>query len=262
MNPPSLHYRTTGPVARLTIDNPARRNAMTLDMWTALPELVRRAEADPEVRVILLRGAGEAAFCAGADISQFSENRSGEDGGRVYDAAVEAAQAALCAAGKPTVAYVRGACFGGGVGIALSCDLRVAAADARFRIPAARLGLGYAFSNVELVAARLGASATADLLFTARTVDAEEARRLGLVGRLFGADEADAAVEDLVTAIGGNAPLTLRAVKRALVELARPAAERDAGAVDTLLRACQGSEDYREGQAAFKEKREPRFRGV
>ncbi|GAA4254326.1 enoyl-CoA hydratase [Azospirillum formosense] len=262
MDGPSLRYRTTGPVARLTIDNPARRNAMTLDMWSALPDLVRRAEADPEVRVILLRGAGDAAFCAGADISQFSEKRSGEAEGRVYDAAVEAAQAALFAAGKPTVAYVRGACFGGGVGIALSCDLRVAAADARFRIPAARLGLGYTFSNVELVTARLGASATADLLFTARTVDAEEARRLGIVGRLFGAAEADAAVEDLVAAIGGNAPLTLRAVKRALVELARPAAERDTAAVDALVRACLGSDDYREGQAAFKEKREPRFHGV
>ena len=262
MGTPTLHYRTDGPVARLTIDNPARRNAMTLDMWAALPELVRRAEADPEVRVILLRGAGEAAFCAGADITQFSDKRSGEARGRVYDGAVEAAQAALSAAGKPTVAYVRGVCFGGGVGIALSCDLRVAAADARFRIPAARLGLGYAFANVELVAGRIGASAAADLLFTARTVDAEEARRLGIVGRVFGTEQADAAVEELVAAIGGNAPLTLRAVKRALVELARPAAERDTGAVDALLRACLDSEDYREGQAAFKEKREPRFRGV
>lgn len=262
MDTPSLQYRTTGPVARLTIDNPARRNAMTLDMWATLPDLVRRAEADPEVRVILLRGAGDVAFCAGADISQFSDKRSGEAEGQVYDAAVQAAQAALFAAAKPTVAYVRGACFGGGVGIALSCDLRVAADDSRFRIPAARLGLGYAFSNVELVAGRIGIAATADLLFTARTVDAEEARRLGIVGRVFDADQADAAVENLVAAIGGNAPLTLRAVKGALVELGQPAAERDANAVDTLVRACLGSDDYREGQAAFKEKREPRFHGV
>ncbi|WP_431857657.1 enoyl-CoA hydratase [Azospirillum sp.] len=262
MGTPSLHYHATGPVARLTIDNPARRNAMTLDMWAALPDLVRRAEADPEVRVILLRGAGEAAFCAGADITQFSDKRSGEAEGRSYDAAVQAAQAALFAAGKPTVAYVRGACFGGGVGIALSCDLRIAASDARFRIPAARLGLGYAFSNVELVAGRIGVSAAADLLFTARTVDAEEARRLGIVGQVLDAGQADAAVEELAAAIGGNAPLTLRAVKRALVELARPAAEREVGAVDALVRACLGSDDYREGQAAFKEKREPRFRGT
>lgn len=262
MSTPSLQYRATGAVARLTIDNPARRNAMTLDMWAALPDLVRRAEADPEVRVILLRGAGDAAFCAGADIAQFSDKRSSEAEGRIYDATVHAAQSALFAAGKPTVAYVRGACFGGGVGIALSCDLRVAASDARFRIPAARLGLGYAFSNVELVAGRIGASAAGDLLFTARTVDAEEARRLGIVSRVLDADGADAAVEELVTAIGGNAPLTLRAVKRALVEFARPAAERDAGAVDALVRACLDSDDYREGQAAFRDKREPRFRGT
>jgi len=262
MGTPSIQYRTTGPVARLTIDNPARRNAMTLAMWAALPELVRRAEADPGVRVILVRGAGDTAFCAGADISQFSDNRSSAAEGQAYDAAVHAAQTALFAAEKPTVAYIRGVCYGGGVGIALSCDLRVAAADARFRIPAARLGLGYSFSNVELVAARIGASAAADLLFTARTVDAADALRLGIVGRLLATEQADEAVEELVAAIGGNAPLTLRAVKRALVEVARPAAERDLDAVDALVRACAVSDDYREGQAAFKEKREPRFRGA
>ena len=261
MGTPSIQYRITGPVARLAIDNPARRNAMTLAMWASLPELVRRAEADPAVRVLLLRGAGDAAFCAGADISQFSDNRSGEAEGEAYDAAVRDAQAALFAAEKPTVAYIRGVCFGGGVGIALSCDLRVAAAAARFRIPAARLGLGYAFSNVELVAGRIGASATADLLFTARTVDAADALRLGIVGRLLATERAEEAVEELVAAIGGNAPLTLRAVKRALIELARPAAERDLAAVDALVRACAGSDDYREGQAAFKEKREPGFHG-
>ncbi|NUB23241.1 enoyl-CoA hydratase, partial [Azospirillum formosense] len=128
MDGPSLRYRTTGPVARLTIDNPARRNAMTLDMWSALPDLVRRAEADPEVRVILLRGAGDAAFCAGADISQFSEKRSGEAEGRVYDAAGEAAPGAPVPARQPAGAHGRGPCLGGRGRRALGRGLPAAAA--------------------------------------------------------------------------------------------------------------------------------------
>lgn len=257
----AVTYETVGPVAWLTIDNPARRNAMSLGMWTAVPDCVSRAVADPEVRLIALRGAGEVAFCAGADISQFGENRTGEAATEFYDLAVKSAQTALFTAEKPTLAYIRGICFGGAVSLALSCDLRVGTADARFRIPAARLGLGYSYENVALVTSRLGALAAADLLLSARTIEAAEALRMGLIGQLFPVADCDAQVASYVALIGENAPLTLRAVKGALSELARPEGQRDTRSVSALVEACTRSSDYREGQAAFKEKRTPVFRG-
>jgi enoyl-CoA hydratase/carnithine racemase len=226
-----------------------------------LPELIARAEADDNVRVILLRGAGDKAFCAGADISQFQERRSGPDAVADYERAVSAALEAVAAASKPTVAAIRGICFGGGMALALCCDLRLAAADARFRIPAARLGLGYDFANIARLVHRVGPGTAADFLFTARTVEAVEALALGVVQRVYAADRFAQEAAACVAAIAGNAPLTLTAAKRALRELERPDHERDRTAVDRLVAACFASADYAEGQAAFREKREPRFRG-
>ena len=245
--------------ARLTIAHARRRNALTLDMWRALPARLAEAAADPDVRVVLIEGDGSLAFSAGADISEFGSVRSRPEDVEAYEHAVEAALQALAAFPKPTVAAIRGVCFGGGLELALACDLRIAVADARFRMPGARLSLGYAHSAVEMLVNRLGQAATAEILFTAEAFDANAALRLGVIQRAFDAETFEAERDALAATIAANAPLTLLAAKRAMVELAKPVAERDLAAVDTLVAACFASDDYAEGRAAFAERRQPRF---
>ncbi len=259
---PSIRYEAAHGVATLTIDQPSKMNAMTFEMWSSLPELIVKAESDPAVRVIAVTGAGDRAFCAGADISQFGEKRTGADAVRAYDRAVSLGNAALTSAAKPTVAVISGICFGGGFGLAMCCDLRIASSGSRFRIPAARLGLGYNFRNVELLVRKLGMGPVADLLLSARTIDAAEAGRLGIANSVFGSEAFRQEAAAYLARIAANAPLTLRAIKRALTEMARPEAEREIGAVDALVEACFGSADYKEGQNAFREKRDPVFIGA
>jgi enoyl-CoA hydratase len=179
-----------------------------------------------------------------------------------YNAAVARAEEALAALPMPSVAAIRGYCIGGGLSIALRCDLRLAASDARFAIPAARLGLGYGAEGVAVLARLVGPSVAADMLFTARRIGAEEALRTGLVNRVMPPEDWAGAVDETAEGIAGNAPLTLRAAKAALQDLARPEAARDPDRLAALVRACYDSADYREGQAAFAEKRAPVFRGV
>ena len=254
-------YAAAGGIATLTLDQPDRLNAMTLAMWRALPDAVARAANDPDVRVLVLTGAGDRAFCAGADISQFGTARTGDDAVAAYDAAVAAGSAAVLQADKPTVAAIRGICFGGGLALAMACDLRFATAGSRFRLPAARLGLGYGFDALRLLVQRLGPTVAADVVLSARIIPSDEATGMGLVNQVWPAEALDARLAAYLAAIAGNAPLTLRAMKRGLRELARPDAAQDSAAVDALVAACFASEDYREGQAAFREKRDPVFRG-
>ena len=257
---PTVRFEREGNLARLTLSNPARRNAVSYGMWRAIPELLARAESDEEVRAIVLEGEGDT-FCAGADISEFGDNRSDEAGARAYEDAVKKANHALLNASKPTIALIRGACYGGGVGLALACDLRLARDDARFRVPAARLGLGYAYANLELVVARIGFAATAELLFSARVFNAAEAERDGIVRRVYAAGDFDRLTQEYLQQIVGNAPLTMIASKKALVELMKPAHERDLPAVAEAVAKCFASQDYIEGRKAFAERREPVFRG-
>jgi enoyl-CoA hydratase/carnithine racemase len=233
---------------------------MTFDMWLSLPALMEKADADPTVRVIEMTGAGAKAFCAGADISQFGEKRSDPESQRAYEKAVSSGMNALINARKPVVATIRGVCFGGGMALAMCCDLRVCDATARFRIPAARLGLGYGYSNIESLVHKIGVGPASDILLSARIVDAKDAERLGVVNICF-AEEFEAKARDYVAAIATNAPLTMAAIKRAFAELAKPVAQRDKAAVDMMVKACFDSADYKEGQTAFAEKRAPNFRG-
>jgi len=250
-----------GPVARLTFDNPGKLNAVSLAMWEQLAQHCATLARDGAVRVVVLQGAGERAFVSGADISEFGEARTGEDAVARYNAAVATAEQALAALPMPTVAAIRGYCIGGGLSIALRCDLRIAAADARFAIPAARLGLGYGAEGMAVLARLVGPSVAAEMLFTARRFAAEEALRVGLASRVVPTEDWAGAVEETAATIAGNAPLTLRAAKAALQDLARPEAERDTERLAALVRACYDSADYREGKAAFAEKRPPMFRG-
>lgn len=258
---PAVRYSADRGIATLVLDHRAKMNAMTFEMWSSIPDLIARADADPEVRVVALRGAGERSFCAGADISQFGSSRAGEEAVAAYDHAVAAANAALAGAHKPTVAVVAGICYGGGFGLAMACDLRIAASGSRFRIPAARLGLGYGYDGIAQLVGKLGMGPVADLLLTARAVECAEARDLGIVNAIIPAERFEEETLAYLLRIAGNAPLTLRVVKRALVELGKPEADRDPAAVEALVAACFASEDYREGQAAFTEKRDPEFRG-
>jgi enoyl-CoA hydratase/carnithine racemase len=250
-----------GPLATITLDQPPRLNAMSIAMWRELRERVDEAVANDAVRAILVTGAGERAFSSGADISEFGQNRADPKAGAEYDHVVDTGLGALRRAEKPTIAAIRGICFGGGLEIALCCDLRIASAGSRFRIPAARLGLGYAYDHVALLVDRLGTDAAAEILFTAAPFDADTAHRLGVLTRIFPDDAFGREARGFADAVAGNAPLVLRAVKLALLEHARPPGERDVSRVGDAVAACLASEDYREGQAAFREKREPRFTG-
>jgi enoyl-CoA hydratase/carnithine racemase len=260
--PPDPRLRTTAeaPIGWLVVDHPERRNAVTLSMWRALPAAVAALEADAAVRVIVLAGGGGQAFVSGADIAEFAEVRRDAASARAYEETNEAAFAALRQAAKPTVAIIRGPCFGGGIGLAAACDLRVAADDALFSIPAARLGIAYPPPAIADVVALVGASRARDLFFTARRVDATEALAIGLVDRLVPPSDLEAETRSLAATLAANAPLTIAAAKAAIAAALTgdpAAAERARLAAE----ACFASEDFAEGREAFLAKRPPRFTG-
>jgi enoyl-CoA hydratase len=250
----------TEDAGRVTIrfDNPARLNAMTLGMWQALGDV--STGLAPETRVVVLTGTGDRAFVSGADISEFASLRRTPEQVTAYNATVHRALSALADLPMPVIARISGYCIGGGLEIATRCDLRLASQTARFAFTPAKLGLAVAADEVAALAALIGPSATADLLYTARQAQADEALRWGLVNAVLPEPELAGATEALAARIAGNAPLTIRAVKAALRAGPDPDAATRARIAD-LVRACYDSADYAEGQAAFAEKRAPVFRG-
>ncbi|MGH1506151.1 MAG: enoyl-CoA hydratase-related protein [Acidimicrobiales bacterium] len=236
-------------IAVMVFDHEARRNAMTLEMWQTVPELCAEIEADPTIRVVVLRGAGERAFVAGADISQFTEQRSGEGAGR-YDEATAAAYGAIEHLSKPVLACVHGFCVGGGLAISLQADVRYAADDARFALPPAKLGIGYNAAGIRQLSTLVGPAVAKELVYTADLYDAPTALRWGLVNHVLPKAELDDHVMARAALMAERAPLSQRAAKLAIAD--DPEAE-------TVIDQCFTSADYAEGVAAFLEKRPPRF---
>jgi enoyl-CoA hydratase/carnithine racemase len=256
----SLKLEKKDAIAWITIDNQARRNAMSLAMWRELHRLVEQLDADPQIRVLVLKGAGEQAFVSGADISEFSQRADSEAETRAFGEAVEAAENALCQCSKPVIAMMQGICMGGGIGIAVSCDLRYCSADTRFRMPAARLGLGYALDSMRRIVNVLGNARTAELFYTARVFDGVEAARIGMVHQVVDAGELASTVQQVAESMAANAPMSLKAAKLAIGALANHD-EAAYSQVHQAVAACYDSEDYTEGRTAFMEKRQAQFKG-
>jgi enoyl-CoA hydratase/carnithine racemase len=259
MTQPQVRTEREGPVGRVILDNQARRNAISASMWRGIPEALAAFNADPDVRCIVLRGAGTEAFAAGADISEFEQRRSSEADVKAYEAQITAAHHAIETSAKPVIALIHGFCVGGGMAVALSCDLRYADTAARFAIPAARLGLGYGVSGTGRLVATVGHAAAREIMFTARRYDAQEALAMGLVHRVLPPEDLDQHVHSVATGIAANAPLTIAASKSVINALAAP--QGDFSAARAAVEACMRSEDYVEGRRAFMDKRTPQFKG-
>ena len=250
-----------GPIGWLTFNNPARRNAISIDMWEAIPKALDRFEQDPDVRVIVLKGEGDKAFVSGADVSQYEKQRSSAEGIQYYEEIAGRVTERLQSCDKVVIAMIRGYCLGAGVNIALCCDLRIAAEDAKLGIPAAKLGLGYRAASLKNLVDIVGPAYAREVLITGRHFSAGEAKTMGLVHRVAPVAELEALVLEYCAMISENAPLTIRASKRTVRELLKSSATFDAEACAVLVKACFESEDYIEGRRAFMEKRKPLFQG-
>jgi enoyl-CoA hydratase len=245
----------------MIFNNPDRHNAVSLDMWEGASEILADFVSDDAVRVIVVRGAGEKSFISGADISKFEDERAEEEAVRRYDAATEQAYSGLLAAPKPTIAMIHGYCIGGGTNLAVCCDLRVCSDEARFAIPAAKLGLGYGYPRVRRLLDVISPAFAKEIFFTARQFTAEEARTMGLVNRVVPQAELEGYVTDYARQIAANAPLTVASIKRIIGEALKDPGERDTALCERIVRQCFDSEDYAEGRRAFMEKRKPAFVG-
>ncbi len=256
----SRHIRleTIGAVAHLILDRPEKRNALNLEMWQAIPPLVAQAEADPAVKVIIVRGVDRTAFAAGADISQFHERFRNRDTALTYMNAVNGAAGALANCLKPAIASIHGDCVGGGVEIAIACDLRFCSSASRFGITPARLGICYSMASTRRVSQAIGPSKTKDLLFTGRLIDAATAQEWGLADRVCGPDELDGETGAFVESICRNSQYSVRFAKRALREIAAGATEEPEPLRELRLGAYDAG-DLKEGIAAYLEKRKPAF---
>ena len=250
-----------GAVGTITISNPTKMNAMSVQMWTDLPKAIRTFDADPEVRVIVITGVGDKAFVSGADISQFDKLRSSAKTQEDYDNAVADSMVAPVECSKPVIGKIRGFCFGGGLGLAAACDIRICSEDATFRMPAARLGLGYGHKGIKRFTDIIGLANATDIFVTARRFDAADALRMGFVSRVCAGTEIDAVVDQYTKMIAENAPLTVAASKFNIRQVCAHPDEQDMERAVQMVKNCFASEDFKEGRTAFMEKRPAQFKG-
>jgi enoyl-CoA hydratase/carnithine racemase len=254
--------RKEGRAGYLIFNNPERHNAVSLDMWDAVRRILEDFAKDDEVRVVVVTGAGGKSFVSGADISRFGDERANEEAILHYNSIVEGASTALYGFPKPTIAMIRGYCIGGGVGVAVCCDMRICTDVSKFAIPAAKLGLGYGYPGIKRLTDLVGPAFAKEIFFTARQFDSNEARSMGLVNRVVKDSEIEALVKDYAETISGNAPLTVNAVKYIVGEVCKDESKRNTARCAELVTECYRSRDYTEGRQAFMEKRKPVFTGT
>ena len=251
-----------GAIGWLTFNNPARRNALSVDMWEGIPVVIEQFEQHPDIRVIVLRGTIEAkAFISGADISEFEKRRATNRDAAGYNETSARAFGSVEHCKKPTIAMIQGYCLGGGLAFANMCDLRLSGESARFSIPAAKLGLGYAWPGVKKLVDLVGPAYAKEIFLTARQFNAAEALGMRLINRVLPDAELEDYTRSYCAMIAENAPLTIAAIRGAAAELGRADGAIDTKRLDAMVAACFDSEDYKEGRNAFLEKRKPQFRG-
>lgn len=258
---PKMIVRKEDGIGWMIFNQPEKRNAVSFDMWIAIPKIIADFEADSAVRVIVLAGAGDKAFVSGADISEFEEKRSSAEAVKVYNEAGDKASEVIADAFKPTISMIRGFCVGGGMSLALTTDIRICSSDSIFAVPAARLGLGYRFSGLKKLVEVVGPSFAKEIFFTAGRFSAEDARIMGLVNRVVPPAELESYVRNFARTVAANAPMTMKAAKMAATAAAKDESARDMVAIDAAVDACFKSADYIEGRRAFMEKRKPAFQG-
>ena len=250
-----------GAVGWIVFNQPGKRNAINNAMWRGIPEAMKRFDADPEVRCVVFRGAGTDAFSAGADISEFEKNRSSKEAVGGYDTLLDQVLHSIQDSLKPSVAMIYGYCFGGGVEIALACDLRYCGASAKFAIPAAKLGLAYNVEGHKRLLETIGHAKTREIMFLGRRYDAQEALDMGMVHRVLPDAELESFTQKLISDLSENAPLSIANTKTILEEYAKSVGAPDHARMQAAIERCAHSEDYKEGRRAFMEKRKPRFQG-
>ena len=258
---PFMIAETEGNIGWMIFNNPDRHNAVKVEMWEAIPRILDQFESDDTVKVVVLKGSGEKAFISGADISEFEQVRASEAATKHYEDIADGASDRLYACTKPTIAMIRGYCIGGGAGIAVSCDLRIATDASKFGIPAAKLSVGYRHGGIQKLVDLVGPSAAKDIFFTARQIPAPEALTMGLINKMVPNDKLETTVEEYCEAICANAPLTITAVKQIIAQIVKPGT-LDQDFCEQLVEDCFNSEDYIEGRRAFMEKRKPVFKGL
>ncbi len=256
-----LITRREGAVGTIVFSNPQKMNAVTYEMWSALPAAVAALDEEAEVRVIVITGDGDKSFISGADISQFEKLRGTADAQAEYNKAVELAYRAPMQCSKPVIARIRGICIGGGLGLAAACDVRIAADDVVFRMPAARLGLGYGATGIRRFMNVIGPANTGDIFFSARKFNAAQALQMGFLSQVFPVAEFEREAAAYCKMVSENAPLTLAAAKYSIQQWLKDPAERDLASAAKMVEACFASNDHKEGRSAFMEKRTPRFNG-
>jgi enoyl-CoA hydratase/carnithine racemase len=249
-------------VGYITFNNPEKHNAVSIEMWDALEKILDEFRSSKEIRVIVLNGAGGKSFVSGADISKFDKERSSKEAVLSYNKRTQKVYELLETFPKPTIAMIDGYCIGGGLNLAVCCDIRICSEKSKFAMPAAKLSLGYPFSSIKRLFDVMGPGMAKHFMFTAEKITASEALACGLVQKLVSEENIETYVRDYALTISQNAPLTIKAMKQIGIEILKNPDERDLLLCEQLASACFDSEDYKEGRKAFMEKRKPNFKGL